>query len=274
VLLLALGACTGACGDATGTTSATCAQPTQARPLGSGEPGQYAASIGAVPQSPDVDTALQETIHGLDADLFSNIRVGAPPQSALGSSALWLHARVAPAIVPHDLSGAWEAELAAGAVADRCAGDNISLHGVMTGVSVHTAGPHGDDGGGFGDARAGQIFGAQGSGESDQAIVDRVEGVLTAYGLTPRQVRVLHPLGPAVQVVATVDDVHALDGKLNDLTTALEGRYGDQLYEGLYLQIDQTDGTPLLRSYGSGRSAGGGVWFAPGLDSLWGINHG
>jgi hypothetical protein len=197
VAVLALGSCAGSGGTTPHAT--TCSQPTH--PLDSGEPGQSAGSVGPVPQAADVPTALSLTMDGLDLDLFSTIRIGSPPPDPPRGPGLWLYATVArpTAPVPHDHTGVWEAELAAGAVADRCAGDNTNLSWVVNGVTIHTEGtPSGDDEGGMGSARAGQIFAAQASGESDQAMIDGIDGVLTSYGLTPTQVRVVHPLGPAV----------------------------------------------------------------------------
>ena len=274
-MLLALAACGGAKADSGVHPAAedpTCAQPARPVPPGTGEPGQSAASVGVIRTSRDVETALRATMRGLDADRFSKVRVGDPPADPPVPPGLWLYAAAVAPTMRHDLTGEWEAELAAGAVADRCAGANTDLHQVMEGVTFHTAGT-GHGRGGFGDVRAGQVFGAEASGDSDEAIVARIEAVLTSYGLTPRKVRVLRPLGPAVHVVATLADVDVLADRMHDLDTALAGRHGHELYEGVYLAIDKTDGTPLLRSYDAGRASAGGVWFAPGLDSLWGINH-
>lgn len=251
---------------------ATCAQPLQ--PGGEdGRPNQWAASIGPIPQSRDFQAALSTTMQGLDRDRFQKASVGGLARHGNAGSGLWFHVLLAKpqGTTPHDLSGGWEASLAAGAIGDRCAGDNKDLGAVMKDVRVRgqRAG-----GGGVGAVRAGQIFAAQASGESDQAIVARVDGVVRSFGLVPRQVRVLHPLGPAVYVTATIADVKTLKNRLSALTTAIQGADGHELYEGLYLQIDGTDGTPLLRSATSSRAGEGSGWSAPGIDSLWGINHG
>lgn len=230
--------------------------------------------------SDQVRSATSRTLAGLDRGIFSSFKVLEPPPPPLTSDhyrgPLWTYATIAGSrdVRTHDLTGEWEARLATGAIAERCSLGLTELQKAVAGGSVHyTTGTHRFAGGGSGYARSGQVFGAQASGESDAEIIAQAQQVLGDYGLTPVTVRVVHPLGPALLVEASTDDVGSISGKVPEIENALDrGDWGDDPeFEGLYLALDGPDG-PLIRSGATTRDAGGFGWTSPGFDS--GIQHG
>jgi hypothetical protein len=112
---------------------------------------------------------------------------------------------------------------------------------------------------------AGELFGAQASGESDSKIEQDVDATLASYDLQPDQVRVLHPLGPAVWVVATTNDPSQFPGRFDEIQNAIMGIAPDIEYEGLYLEIDNAQGEPLMRVGNAIRNGGGVSWTSPSL---------
>jgi hypothetical protein len=229
--------------------------------------------------SPQLRSATAATLAGLDRGVFARFEVLMPPPPPIRSDdyrgPLWTYATLPGSRdrTTHDLVGVWEARLAQGAIAERCSLGLADLQQAVAGGTVRYAtGTErlADEGSGF--ARAGLVFGAQADQTSDGAIVAEARDVLRRFGLTPRTVRVLHPLGPALLVEATTDDPDSMTGRIPDLETALDG--GDQRhprFEGVYLALDGPGG-PLFVGEGTRRDAGGGGWTAPGFDS--GIQHG
>jgi hypothetical protein len=226
----------------------------------------------------DAQTAIDSAIGGLDSSAFVDYRLSDdPPETYSPSSGQWWYATVSG---PTDRDGAtlkmdWEAALAQGSIAEQISGDVCDLHWVIRGSSVEFQLPSGatrDLGGGAGDIAPDQLFAAQASNSTDEEIVQEVGDALAQYPLTVEDIDVLHPLGPAVAVVATVEEAGDIKGKFEAIRSAV---LGDPLrFEGLYLEIDTPDGKPLVRTGASYRSGAGMVWFAPGMDSVLGIAHG
>ncbi len=207
--------------------------------------------------------------------MFANIRLGDAP-SADDWQGLWFYATVEGATDADGgaLPSIWEADLAQGAIADRLAGGNSNVADVVVGSTIQF-----DPGdgrivpvtGGAGDVRAGQSFGPQ-PGESDESIKASIKKTLSAFGLNPAEIKILHPLDPAVYIVATVPDPADIDGSFDEIRTAL---LGDPVrYEGLYLEIDLANGTPIVRNATAFRSGAGRLWITPGYDGVVGSAHG
>jgi hypothetical protein len=256
--------------------AALCAGSVEARPAAA--PARSRCPLG----SDQLRDAQALTLQGLDPGVFTSFRVGEPPPIEPGSESgtghysgpLWTYATVAGSqgASTDDVSGIWEASLAQGAIAERCSLGVRGLERVMGGSSTRFAtGKNRDDWGGQGTARAGEVFPAEASGEPDAAIITDAERVLKEFGLTPRTVRVLRPLGPALLVTASTGDVASVQGRMGDLEDALDGGPGRPEFEGLYLAVDGPRG-PLFRGQGTWRTGSGGQWFAEGFDS--GIPHG
>jgi len=169
----------------------------------------------------------------------------------------------------------WAANLMRGAVADLTGTGQAATNQEVGGADVIWNGPNGasqDLPEGTGEIAAGQMFPAQSNGESDAAIVASADKVLADYGLSPVSAQVYRPLGPALSVVATIPDDADVDWTLDQLRVALIG--DPPSMEGIYLEIDSAAGSPLVRTDVSYRTASGGVWFAPGQDTRFGIAHG
>jgi hypothetical protein len=241
------------------------------------EPPRMTCLLG----SPETRSATASTLAGLDP-VFRSVRVLEPPPPPLSSDHysgplyVWatLSGSRAQDAASHDLSGEWEAGLAEGAIAERCSRGLSDLPAAVVGDTVrYASGRHRlvDAGGGF--AKAGLVLGTDLRGETDAEIVAGARRVLDDYGLTPRTVRVLHPLGRALLVEATARDVSTVRGRIPQLANALEGDdWGTHpQLEGLYLSIDGPDG-PLVRAGNAVRHAGGFWWAARGFET--GINHG
>jgi hypothetical protein len=241
-------------------------------------PTHYVATNGRY-DVVDVNTAIDRAVGGLDSASFVDYHLsGDPPHEYPDSSGQWWYATVSG---PSALDGAalkmdWEAALAQGSIAEQISGDEVcDLAHVIRGSSVKLELPDGSTrflGGGAGDISPDQLFADQASNSTDEEIVQQVEDALGRYPLTTDGVDVLHPLGAAVAVVATVEQANDIKGQYEAIRSSV---LGDPLrFEGLYLEIDTPDGEPLVRSGTSYRSGAGMVWFAPGMDEVLGIAHG
>jgi hypothetical protein len=233
----------------------------------SGVSSHFAAETTTYPQQ-SLPDAIRDTLAGLDADEFVDVRL--EQQASADGTPL---TSVAPGMLidikaPAEDHGAsipaqWEAMVAEGAIADRIAGDAPALQDVVGNLDVTLTLPDGttdDVGGGTGYVTSGEVFGAQASGVGDSEIEQHVDTVLASYGLRSDRVRVLHPLGPAVWVVASTDDSSRIRGRFDELQNALLGTAPDFSYEGLYLEIDNAKGEPLIRVGNALRNGGGVSW--------------
>lgn len=73
-------------------------------------------------------------------------------------------------------------------------------------------------------------------------------------------------------MVATMTDPDLIDGKLAEIQDAILG--SAYRCEGIYLEIRDSNGEPLVRTDTAFRAGTGSVWFAPGMDEQFGIPHG
>lgn len=172
------------------------------------------------------------------------------------------------------LSSAWEADLAQGDVAERIAHGAPNLGDVVVGSTLQfetAAGTLIPLTGGAGDVHSSQSFG-DGSDESDAAITASVKETANRFGLQTAEVRVLRPLQPAVYVVATVESPGQIDGRFGEIWNALLG--DPYRYEGLYLEIDVADGTPIVRQGAAFRTGSGRLWVESKYEDLVGVMHG
>jgi hypothetical protein len=239
---------------------------------------RYAPTTSPAATGATVAGSLAKVQAGLDP-VFSKLSVGAPPAGPQSTKAgSWLYATVRASSSQNGtyLPELWQAQLAQGALDDELRSSNTSnTSSVISGSTILLDTGDGsaptDLGGGAGDIAAGQVFGAQAEELSDAAIVASVKASLAAFPLTNVGVRVLHPLGPAVMVTATVSDPSKLAGAWGEISSAVKAN-GE--YEGTYVQINGPDGSPLARSASAMRIGAGTVWFAPGMDNELGIPHG
>lgn len=164
-----------------------------------------------------------------------------------------------PATQQHDSRAAWQGELAAAAIGELVHTDQGDMAQVLS-YRLRGQMPDGEGqalGGGSG-GRLGTVF--RSSGQSDEDIVDGVRSVLDEYGLTPVSVDVLHPIDPAVAVVATAPADLRPDWTTNDLVQDLGGDGRQDVLEGLFLELRSPTGGPLVRAWTVGRLREGGEW--------------
>lgn len=158
----------------------------------------------------------------------------------------------------------WIGQLAGYAVAA------LSSSGI-DGVRVVEVLPSGDTrelaGDNISQVEAGQVFASE--GRSDVEVVADVTAAVEDFGLVVDSVEVLHPIAPAVDVVAVLPDGVEVDWTLTDLMVAVNGETA--AYEGLAIEIDAADGSPLIVSTQTERRRSGGAWWAPGQDEVFGL---
>ena len=240
-----------------------------------------APGLGAVKRAASVPAAVQDLRGKLPA--VGDLQLTAPTaeQCNRPGKELTVHLSNPNHLSISDVAASdqvWEAYLAQGALADEIdgltGGFQKNLANVICGSSFTAPGPDGaveQVGDASGDVAAGEIFGAQAQNLPDAAISDQVSGALKSFGLTSESITVLRPLGPAVRVTATVSSVEDLAGKYNDLMKALTD--SGKEYEGMYLEVDLPDGTPILKTGYASRVASSILWFADGVDAALGIQH-
>jgi hypothetical protein len=165
----------------------------------------------------------------------------------------------------------WLADLAVGAVAERSHSDQAVANDLVS--SAIAVGP-GKGGNqvisylGIGAVRLGQVFGPPG----DSALTAHVADVAERHGLTVADLQILHPLESALSVTFVVPDDAKIDWTIDALRTDLVGDSPD--VEGVYIELDDARGQPLLQSGAAYRTGEGGLWFAPGQDARFGAVHG
>jgi len=165
----------------------------------------------------------------------------------------------------------WLADLAVGAVGELVHSDQAVANDLIS--SATAVGP--GDGGdpittylGVGAVRLGQVFGSP----SDSTLAARVADVAKRYGLEVADLQILHPLESALRVTFVVPKGATIDWTIDALGTALVGTSPD--VEGVLIELDDSDGQPLLQSGVAYRTGEGGLWFAPGQDERFGAVHG
>jgi hypothetical protein len=255
---------------ASGVTSATTAAPASRHVT----PHAYVQVVNPTTSTQETgDEAISDTLPGLDKGLFEAVSLS-PSPSDEGAEQLDVTLRGAPDVDGSLTSTLWQADLAQGAIADRMAGDQTNLADVVSDSGYVLSAPDGsfsNVGGGVGDVAAHQVFDAQASSVSDDAIINASNQTLSKFNVTPTTVRVIHPLGPALMVIGNVSSPDQLKDAFTRLSGALNG--GGSEFEGWYLEIDGPKGEPLVRSSVAERAGIGRVWFAPGMDELMGIGH-
>jgi hypothetical protein len=239
-----------------------------------GKSSNLAAANASYPQQ-SFDDAVKDTEGGLDADWFINVSL----EQQSGADG-----KVDPSLAPSmrvnikapskdqggEVTAEWEAMVLEGAVADRMAGDAAHLQDVIGNESTVITLPDGttdDVGGGAGYVVSGERFSAETSGLSDEVIRRNVADALSKFGLTSINVRVLHPLGPAVFVTATTSQPDDVASRIDDIQNAFLGTSPDLNYEASYLEIDDAQGTPLARVGNALRNGGGISWISPTLQA-------
>jgi hypothetical protein len=97
--------------------------------------------------------------------------------------------------------------------------------------------------------------------DDDAAIIKQIRGTVVAFGPTIalKQLRVLHPYGPAVLVVITVPGPDDVDDAMPLMSDLDENRLS---YEGFYFEVDDRAGAPLADVASAFAAGSGGQWAA------------
>jgi hypothetical protein len=170
-----------------------------------------------------------------------------------------------------EVSEVWIADLVTGAIAELMRTDETTTstevaNAVATGPDH--AGEELSTNLGIGAVRLGQVF----NSPSDSVLISHVQDVAKQFGLTVSEMQVLHPLESALIVTLVVPDTSQVDWTVDQLRSAIVGDSPD--VEGILLELDDSQGNPLLRSGVAYRTGEGGLWFAPGQDATFGAVHG
>ncbi len=162
------------------------------------------------------------------------------------------------------MRASWEGCLADGAMSEHLVRDSSNLGTAIQGL-VYARLPDGsrEEAGGCGsDVAAGQLFGAQADRSTDDQIVASVKQTLGDLGVHVDRVEVLRPLGPAVDVTVTVPDVQDAHSVGDRVFAALHAK--PSLYEGVFIEVDGPDGSPVNAGGDATRGGVGGEWDSQG----------
>jgi len=244
--------------------------------LRTNDPTAYSPLVNAAEYDSNIsaDQAVADSLAGLDAEVLPEFALAEPPMGSSASGG-WIYATIAGHDASSEAIGIWQADLAQGAVAERLAHGVTNLANVVSGATLQYRDEKGNESavvGGAGDVTAGQVFAGQTSGASDEALTSSVTSALNAYGLEPDLIRILHPLGPAVEVIATVPDVSALKQNYDAIFSALGGK--PKSFEGVYLEIRLPGGRCVVHGSVAYRTGAGRLWVDPAFDAMVGATHG
>lgn len=272
-----------AAGVASAVTSSPAGNPTSPAPTTSSTsvsqssvtmlPPVSLPNVSGPTTSPEIPSvALQQSLTGVDPGVILEAHFGDPP--AGGAAGRYLYETIA---VPQAADGSgiqfmFQAELVEGAVAERIATDGRLLDSIR-GIVLTGKRPDGSlidlDVAGVGNIPSGQHF----TGGTDAALIAQTQATLIDLGLTSVQVRVLHPLGPALLVVATASNDLLTNGKLSGLNAALNPEH--PCCDGYYLELRTPDGKVAARLANSRRSGSGTFWTEANVTNIQiGVAHG
>jgi hypothetical protein len=210
--------------------------------------------------------------YGGQAVRLGGVRIGGPPPgwkptedgtTAAPPAGLWVYITVpasglgAPAVRP-----VWEANLVVAALRDEVHATAGSPDVVGSQVSAEL--PSGvvepNVGGGVGDVMYDQAFSPATPGD----ITHELRARAAQMDLRIRSIDVLRPLQAAPAVVATTSNpegfIQVADGKIDQLFGGLAA------YEGEYLEVRDSSGSPIFIQASSFRTGVGQRWIRPDLD--------
>ncbi len=215
------------------------------------------------PRTTKIARVLNRVLAGLDpsAQICADITAHGP---GAGFPGPWMTAtaRVTSDRPAAKMYGEWQVDLLAGASAELFnVWGQASLNNVLVGLSPLTSTPGkaatATSEGRLGAVAAGQQF--LSNTLSDPQIVTAVTKAVVRAGATPVSVQVWHPLGKAVSVTMRVRNLTAFRRQGWD-TLKASILQSPAEFEGVYLAVDASDGTPLACFSSSGRFGAGGQW--------------
>lgn len=230
-----------------------------------GEPVQYSATTVNGPRATlNMGLILQTKLDRRPADT-DVLRAELSPDSGVTNTARQLHLDVSAG--NFDKGGAirafWEGSLLQGAIAEDLATGSDTSTGVSSGVfAVHLQdGTVKELAAGAGKVVAGQVF-ARLDGAGQQRVSGEIVAVAASFGLRVASTKFVSYRDDAVAIVAEVRP----GGSLRDfesLRVALTG--SPARYEGVYLEVRDSSGTPIAISATAFRSGAGVLWVDPAL---------
>jgi hypothetical protein len=232
-----------------------------------GDPVTYAGAVATPPSSlpGDVDES------DVTADVMQDLS-GDPQLAGITTTRTPAGLEVVVTLTRNDerVPDVWLADLAVGAVAERSrTNERVANDLVSTAIAV---GPDAQGNPvttslGVGAVQLGQVFGSP----SDSVLAAHVVDVAKDHGLMIEDLRILHPLESALSITFVVPDGATIDWTIDQLRAELAGAPPE--LEGVFIELRDSTGQPLLQSGVAYRTGGGGLWFAPGQDSRFGAVH-
>jgi hypothetical protein len=233
-----------------------------------GEPVTYAGAVAtppsSVPSDPDESDVTAHVMQDLSGD---------PQLAGITTNRTPAGLEVVVTLTRNDdrVPDVWLADLAVGAVAERSrTNERVANDLVSTAIAVgpDAQGNPATTSLGIGAVQLGQVFGSP----SDSVLAAHVVDVAQNHGLLIADLRILHPLESALSVTFVVPDGATIDWTIDQLRAELAGVPPE--LEGVFIELRDSTGRPLLQSGAAYRTGGGGLWFAPGQDSRFGAVHG
>ena len=233
-----------------------------------GDPVTYAGGQSTPLASLSANTVASDATAQVMKDLS-----GEPQLAGLTTKSTPSGLQVAVTLTRNDdrVPDVWLADLAVGAVAERSHSDQAVANDLVSSATAVGPGKGGDTVTtylGVGAVRLGQVFGSP----SDSALIAHVAEVAERHGLTVADLQILHSLESALSVKFVVPDGATIDWTIDELRTDLVGESPD--VEGVFIELGDSHGQPLLQSGVAYRTGEGGLWFAPGQDARFGAVHG
>ncbi len=233
-----------------------------------GDPVTYAGGQSTPPASLSANAVASDAAARVMTDLSGELQLAGITSTSTPSGL-----QVVITLTRNDdrVPDVWLADLAVGAVAERSHADQAVANDLVSSATAVGPGKGGDTVTtylGVGAVRLGQVFGSP----SDSALIAHVAEVAERHGLSVADLQILHPLESALRVTFAVPDGATIDWTIDELRTDLVGESPD--VEGVFIELDDAHGQPLLQSGVAYRTGEGGLWFAPGQDSRFGAIHG
>lgn len=225
-------------------------------------PGQFAPRTAPVPPlGPPADVAIRALIARLP--LVDDPQLSEVTLPELSGKLLSYDLRVESFEGPDITEAMWQGAILTGIVADRLAASGAQLGDVQATL----VSPHGERqpvGGAIGNMVRDQAFDIPAAEELDQ-IADRLESA----GMTPARVATVGGLQPAVVIRAVTRNAsEAAQRYSEDQIGTLQGLLArdPRSLEGIYLEIEDVHGDPVVISALASRVGGAMIWVRPDLD--------
>jgi len=223
--------------------------------------------------------ALATAVAAVGSTAVASASIGAPPagpsqQNRPGMPWLYETVRVPSLENGEQILPLWQADLIEGATVER-SGTSADVYDDFGGATFNAVLPDGTTvpnvAAGLGDIARGQKF--SDAGESDAQIAAATRASLQSFALSTVSIKVFHPAGDAVSVIATTSDPTKTVGQFGTVLDTLFGK--PPRYEGYYLEIRDAAGNGVVRTSASFLTGAGRLWVAPEYESnVVGITHG